>query len=85
MYGGQIIRKKLPTPLEESLNSWTSEDGVKPWGEDIGWGEMYNFDDRAETIKYVRSLLDIKMADEAIHCFQWAIKLFHALENRFDL
>ena len=85
MYGGQIISKKLPEPLEESLNSWSSEDGVKPWGDGIGWAEMYKFDDRAETIEYVRSLLDIRMADDAIHCFQCAIKLFHTLEKRFDL
>ena len=89
MYGGQIIAKKLPTPSEETLTSWIHpSNGKTPWeenGEDIGWAEMFKFDDRAETIKYVRSILDNKMADEAIHCFQWAIQLFHSLEKRFDL
>ena len=85
MYGGQIIAKKLPTPSEETIESWKDENGETPWGDDIGWTEMFRFDDRAETIKYVRSILDIRMADEAIHCFQWAIRLFDSLEKRFDL
>ena len=85
MYGGQIISKNVPMPLEEQIQSWTTENGETPWGDDQGWVEMYRFDNKAETIKYIRSLLDIKMADEAIYCFEYAIELFHSLEKRFDL
>tara|TARA_B100000674_G_scaffold478806_1_gene476371 strand:+ start:306 stop:908 length:603 start_codon:yes stop_codon:yes gene_type:complete len=85
MYGGQIVSKKVPTPLEESILSWTNDKGETPWGDEQGWVEMYKFNDRAETIKYIRSILDIRMADEAIYCFQRAIQLFHSLEKRFDL
>lgn len=85
MYGGQIISKNVPMPLEETIQSWTNDDGETPWGDEQGWVEMYKFDDKDETIKYIRSLLDIKMADEAIYCFECAIELFHSLEKRFDL
>ena len=85
MYGGQIISKKVPEPSEETIKSWTNDEGKTPWDDEPGWVEMYKFDDKAETIKYIRSLLDVKMADEAIHCFQFAIELFSALEKRFDL
>ena len=77
--------KNVSMPLEEQIQSWTTENGETPWGDDQGWVEMYRFDNKAETIKYIRSLLDIKMADEAIYCFEYAIELFHSLEKRFDL
>ena len=86
MHGGQIIKQHVPEPSEETVGSCTDKDGNVPWGKgNVGWCEMYNFNEKYETIKYMRSLLKNEMADEAIFCFKFAIDLFHDLEKRFDL
>lgn len=82
MHGGQIIKSKLPEPILEAFekdsdgNTYVTEE----W-----WTGLYAFENKYETIKYVRSLLTLEMADEANTCFRFAIDLFYDLEKRFDL
>ena len=51
----------------------------------VGSGKMYDFKNRSELIKELRSRLDDSLADEANKVMLWAIELFKALEKRFDL
>jgi heme oxygenase len=62
LYGGQIIKQKIP-----------------------GSGNMYNFVNRQELIKQLRSKLDISMANEANVAFSYAIKLFDEVANEYNL
>ena len=48
-----------------------------------GSGLMYEFEDRAELIKGVRTLLNDGMADEAMICFEYAERLFHELMENY--
>jgi heme oxygenase len=74
MYGGQIIAKKAPLK-DADVNAGFTESSHA----------MYEFENKSETIRYVRSNLKDEMADEAILCFQFAIDLFQDLEEYFDL
>jgi heme oxygenase len=84
MYGGQIIRKNLPEPYCEAVVD--PETGIGAW---IETPEMYQstyiFENRPELIKEFRTLLDTSMGDDAISCFEYAMRLFSDLEKRFDL
>ena len=83
MHGGQIIKSKLPEPMQ--LEAFTDDsDNIIPTLEHM-YTNLYIFEDKYELIKYVRSLLTLEMADEAILCFQFAIDLFSDLEKHFDL
>lgn len=48
-----------------------------------GSGLMYEFENRAELIKSVRTLLHDGMADEAMICFEYAERLFHELMENY--
>ena len=48
-----------------------------------GSGLMYEFENRAELIKSVRTLLHDDMADEAMICFEYAERLFHELMENY--
>jgi heme oxygenase len=50
-----------------------------------GNGSMYNFVNRQELIKQLRSKLDISMASEANVAFSYAIKLFDEIANEYNL
>lgn len=78
MFGGQMIKKKLPKP--------------KPWMEKMPPSEYANpghmyyfFEDRAELITKIRSNLKDSMLEECNYVFQSAINLFTDLENHFDV
>jgi len=86
MYGGQIIAKKVPDPREHFSFKNRVEDTKDPNAFDESlWTCHYQFKDKNEIIRLMRSLLKDEMADEAILGFQYAIDLFHDLEKRFDL
>jgi heme oxygenase (biliverdin-producing, ferredoxin) len=58
MYGGQILKKRVP-----------------------GSGKTYDFENREELEEKIRAMLTDEMADEAIVCFKFAIKLFEELDD----
>lgn len=84
MYGGQIIKKNLPEPYcEAAVNSETD---VKLWEEcPEVYQSTYIFENRPELIKEFRTLLDKSMGDDAVLCFEYAMRLFSDLEKRFGL
>jgi len=84
MYGGQIIRKKLPEPYCEA---WVDPvTGVGIWEESPEVCQStYMFENRPELIKEFRTLLDKSMGDDAVLCFEYAMRLFSDLEKRFGL
>ena len=82
MHGGQIIKSKLPEPILDAFPA--DSDGTR-YVHEGWWTGLYTFENKYETIKYVRSLLTLEMVDEANMCFRFAIDLFHDLEKHFDL
>lgn len=46
-----------------------------------GSGKMYDFENREELERKIRSMLKDEMADEAIVCFNFAIRLFEELDD----
>lgn len=50
-----------------------------------GTGSMYKFENRKELIETLRSKLDISMASEANHCFEYAMELFTELANEHNI
>lgn len=78
MFGGQMIKKKLPMP-----KPWMEK---MPPSEYINPGHMYYFfEDRGELITKIRSNLKDSMLEECNYVFQSAINLFTDLENHFDV
>lgn len=50
-----------------------------------GSGLMYQFENRSELITALRGKLDVSMASEANHCFDYAIQLFTELANEHNI
>ena len=50
-----------------------------------GSGRMYQFENRSELITALRGKLDVSMASEANHCFDYAIQLFTELANEHNI
>lgn len=50
-----------------------------------GSGHMYDFENRKELIEALRAKLDVSMASEANHCFDYAIQLFTELANEHNI
>lgn len=76
MFGGQMIKNKIPDPNFAEVGSNDAE-----WPK----GTMYDFDDAPGTIKRFREYLRDDYADEARKCFQMAINLFTELEEYYDI
>lgn len=98
MYGGQIIAKKVPLPTQyyawqdmAANDTEADSDGRESYWlnptftDPRSWTNIYHFENKAEMKKYLRPMLDVTMADEAIYAFRNAINLFKDLENRFGL
>jgi heme oxygenase len=98
MYGGQIIAKHVPKPThyetyaENAANdSAADSDGRESYWlspaftDPKSWTNCYHFENKTQMKEYLRNLLDITMADEAIFAFKNSINIFKDLEKRFDL
>lgn len=66
MYGGQMIKQKVPASNGESFSMHSTS-------------QYYDFEDKVEHIKYIRTLLDDSMYEECKVVFQYAIDLFKEL------
>ena len=66
MYGGQMIKKKIPASNGQTFSMHSK-------------GAYYDFENKNEHIKYIRTLLDDSMYEECKVVFQYAIDLFKEL------
>ena len=66
MYGGQMIKKKIPACNGENIHMHS-------------FGSYYEFEDAGKNIQYMRTLLEDNMYEECKIVFQYAIDLFKEL------
>ncbi|OUT94642.1 MAG: hypothetical protein CBB96_05620 [Gammaproteobacteria bacterium TMED36] len=78
MFGGNMIKEKLPKPKPQIDNMPPSE--LKYPGQ-----MYYYFENKSEIITEVRSQLNDSMVDECIYCFESATKLFNNLEKHYNV